>query len=802
MRFKMTAALCVTLATGCGDAEVQKPPENLYHVTVRRTSYGIPHIKADTLGSLGFGLGYSGAEDFICTLADQIIKVRSERARIFGPGDQDSNIDSDLSYLALGVYALAESEFPKQPETIRELVTGYAAGYNHYLKSTPSANLPAPCTGAEWVKPITATDLAAYYFDLSLRGSAVPLLSLIANAQPPAMQVKNAPQPVLPDFRHLDLGSNGWALGSDRTESGKGMLLANPHFPWEGELKFYESHLTIPGMLDVYGAGLLGTPVVSIGFNKDVGWTHTVTPASHFTLYKLTLAPGDPTSYMVDGQPRAMTSTEFSVPVKNPDGSIADVSRTFWRTHHGLMVAGSGLTWGATTAFSYRDANLDNVRLGEQWLRMDMATSVDDLKAVQAEVHAIPWVYTMASDKDGKALFIDASRVPNLSPETESAYAQALINDPLTKLVADSGGILLDGSISRDEWVTSNEPNAAGLVPVADAPTLSRSDFVMNANDPPWLANPAEPLLGYPMIYGPARAVPSPRTRMNLVMLTEMGMNAAPGPDGKFSLAELQDVVLSNRGITAEALRAAVVARCGGATTVTVDGQPVDITAACNALSGWDGRYNLDSAGAVLWREFLVTFAVTDIDTGGALYAVPFDPDNPLTTPNTLAPPPAMGDDPILVALGRSVNMLTQAGLAENTTLGDAQFTRKGSTVIPIHGGGYRDGVTNITGFGRNDSTLLPKLEQATVLSPRTGLTSEGYLINNGTSFIMTLEFTAAGPNARAMLSYSESSDPASPHFADQTQLFSDKAWRPALFTEEEIAADPNLTTKVLQGNP
>src|SRR5262245_40664712 len=124
MRFRMTAALCAVLATACSNAEVPNPPVSQYHVTVRRTSYGIPHVKADNLGSLGFGLGHSGAEDFICTLADQIIKVKSERARTFGAGEQDANIDSDLSYLGLGVYALAESEFPKQPEPIRELVTG------------------------------------------------------------------------------------------------------------------------------------------------------------------------------------------------------------------------------------------------------------------------------------------------------------------------------------------------------------------------------------------------------------------------------------------------------------------------------------------------------------------------------------------------------------------------------------------------------------------------------------------------------------------------------------------------------
>ena len=31
------------------------------------------------------------------------------------------------------------------------------------------------------------------------------------------------------------------------------MLLANPHFPWEGALRFWEVHLTVPGEVDVYG---------------------------------------------------------------------------------------------------------------------------------------------------------------------------------------------------------------------------------------------------------------------------------------------------------------------------------------------------------------------------------------------------------------------------------------------------------------------------------------------------------------------------------------------------------------------
>ena len=41
------------------------------------------------------------------------------------------------------------------------------------------------------------------------------------------------------------------------------------------------------------GVILGGIPMVVIGFNKDVAWTHTVTTAVHFTTFRLALDPGD-----------------------------------------------------------------------------------------------------------------------------------------------------------------------------------------------------------------------------------------------------------------------------------------------------------------------------------------------------------------------------------------------------------------------------------------------------------------------------------------------------------------------------
>ena len=83
--------------------------EHTYEATVRRTTHGVAHVLADDYGSAGFGLGYAFAEDHLCTLADQVIKVRSQRARYLGPGALSANINSDFAHLALDVMGTADA---------------------------------------------------------------------------------------------------------------------------------------------------------------------------------------------------------------------------------------------------------------------------------------------------------------------------------------------------------------------------------------------------------------------------------------------------------------------------------------------------------------------------------------------------------------------------------------------------------------------------------------------------------------------------------------------------------------------
>ncbi len=755
-----------------------------YSAKITWTTYGIPHIEADNLSSLAFGQGYAFASQNICILADQIVKVRSERSYYFGAGEADANITSDLGYKALRVYSNAVEGISQLPDDIQDASKAYAAGYNKYLADTGLDNLPPECQGAEWVKPIDSTDLLAYHLSLTLLASGEQMISYIVDAKPPTSQ-KSASSPKLPldlpDFRNLGMGSNGWGIGKELSATGRGALLANPHFPATGPLKFHESHLTIPGELNVYGGSLYGTPLVLVGFNEHIAWTHTVAASNHFTLYRLTLVDGDPTSYLYDGAPRQMTSETAEIQVKGEDGVYETVSHTFWRTHYGPIV--TTLPWTTESAYSMKDANDMNLEFLSQWLAINRAENLEELKDAFRNHDGIPWVNTMYADDQGNAFYIDGTRVPHLSDATIAEFK----SDPLATVMYGTYGIVaLDGSKSANEWQGDIGP---GLVPFEKAPKLERADFVANSNDSHWLSNPEEPLEGYSPLFGPEKTVRSLRTRMGLTLLDD-----AAGDDGLFSMEDIRDALLSNRGKLGELVKDDLVAHCTTTSEISLPGEsePTDLTAACTALAGWDGRVNLNSTGAQVMREF--SSYLTD-----NLFSIPFDPADPVNTPAGLAPAQGTGADQALVALGHAVAGLSSAGIDPAAPLGDIQFTLKNDEKIPIHGGLGSSGAFNIVGYSDPSSkrTLLPEMEAMGILNPGTGLHDEGYLINFGTSFAFALEFTDDGPRAEGIVTYSQSSDSSSEHFGDQTKHYSGGQLRPILFNSEDIAAS-TLSTEIV----
>src|SRR5690606_22647018 len=117
--------------------------------------------------------------------------------------------------------------------------------------------------------------------------------------------------------------SNGWALGPTYTTSGHAMLLANPHAAWfDSASTFYEAHISLP-TVSIYGATLVGFPVLLIAFNDHLGWTHTANTLDGCDTYQITPAGGTvDAGYLLDGTVHAYDVVTQTLTVKGADGQM------------------------------------------------------------------------------------------------------------------------------------------------------------------------------------------------------------------------------------------------------------------------------------------------------------------------------------------------------------------------------------------------------------------------------------------------------------------------------------------------
>lgn len=767
-----------------------------YEAEIRRTTHGVAHIRGASLPDVVFGQAYAIAGDHLPTIADQLLKTRSGRAAHFGPGENDQHVNSDFGYLAMGIEAWAERMLATQPDRIIEVVHAYAAGLNEWLQVNGTEGLPDWCRGAAWIRPVDALDLFGLYADMALMASGRNVAQFVGAAQPPGGPAVHHPDGPLIPTDHP--GSNGWALGGDATVDGRGIVVANPHFPWYGDGRFWECHLTVPGELDVYGVCLVGAPGVQIGFNRDVAWTHTFSAGNRFNFYSLTLDPDDPTRYVFGDETREITHHDHSIRVLNTDGSTGTVDRRMWASHYGPMLDVPLLGWSSGTAFSLADANHGNDRFLAQFLAMDAATDVGSLRDTVRQHQGLPWVNTLAADRHGDAWYADMSTTPKLSTAADEAFDEAASSDPLTMLFITQRVALLDGSDPANEWVEDPRAIAPGLVAVDDLPESTTRGIVFNSNDPYWVTGPDLRLDRHPAFCGLYRRPLSSRTRANGRTLAGDGVVSPTGQGGFWTMADMERALLGNHSLVADQLLDAVAERCASS------GEP-DLVNAAGILTRWDHRYDLESRGGVLWREFLAGFDDATLRGGGNLFSVPFDPSDPLNTPKGLAAAPASGPDPVLTAMRAALDALRSVDIEPDAPLGEVQFIERSGQRIPLHGGFEVEGIINVVSpngsMARSDlEPPVPSGQPIPGRTERTGLTSTGYPCTYGASMVMVVGFDDEGPVARGLLTYGQSGDPDSPHHADQMQEFSAKRLRPLLFHDRDIEADPHLRTEWVTG--
>ncbi|QDX26717.1 penicillin acylase family protein [Sphingomonas suaedae] len=737
----LAGAVGIALAVG-GVAEAKR-----YDATIVRTTHGIPHITAKDWRGAGYGVGYAYAQDNLCMIAEEFATVAGERSLHFGPKESATlgfqtvdNLSSDLFFRsAIDLPALRRG-VRSQGRAVLELTQGYVAGYNRYLRDIGTQGVPEACRGKAWVRPITADDVLRLNEKQMLLASSLNFAPAIANAAPPGTQPPTKTSAAMPDPAKFAIASNGWAFGGDVTANGRGMVIGNPHFPWHGPSRFWEMHITVPGKMDTAGVGIAGSPFPTLGFNRDIAWTHTVTAARHFTLYQLTLDPKDPTAYLVDGKSEKMKAQTISVPM--PDGA-APVERTLYSTRFGpvIVIPQAMANWTKGMAFTLRDANSGNQRGIGTWLRIATAKTVGEVRAAVGETLGIPWVNTIVADRHGDALHADVTAVPNVSAAKAKACATPL--SPVVARVAT----LLDGSKSACDWDVAPGTPVPGLMPASDQATYLRRDYVANMNDSYWLSNADAPHKMLAPILGEAEKPVSLRTRSGF---TETRALIA---GGKVDHARAKDMTFANKSHAALLALKPVLALCAG---------KAEVAEACAALGKWDGRYDLDSRGAWLFDRFWMKAGRLP-----GIWAVPFDLEDPINTPRDLVTGGETGVK-LIAALTAAADEVAKAGIALDARWGDVQYAQRGADRIPVHGGDGELGVLNVQ-----------------ISEPAPG----GVTPRHGSSYVQIVGFDENGPVADTILSYSQSPNPASPWYADQTRLYSEKRWVRFPFTPAQIEA-------------
>ncbi|MGN6252406.1 MAG: penicillin acylase family protein [Marmoricola sp.] len=767
-----------------------------YRATIVRTPHGIPHITAGDFGSLGFGSGYATMRTSACTLADVLITARGARSRWLGADKRyddrvsmaGTNLQSDALVTDLHdrrvVEHLLADPVAGPGREARAMVRGYAAGVDAYLRDIGGAGHlhDRACRGKPWIRPdVRPIDIWYGVYLANILASAGHFLPQIVDATPPsptdpglpalASSARFArPPAVLPSRDALlkglgkdpasPFGSNATAVGRDVTSTHRGMLLGNPHFPWVGRYRFTQQQLTIPGRYDVAGASLIGSPVVNIGWNSQVAWSHTVSTAYRFTPYEYRTV-GSPTTYLTTDGLQQLDHRIVHVKVLRPGGRVGTVTEDMYRTPQGYVIDDPAelMGWTPVSFFALRDANGEQLRTIDTFLQMGRARSVRDLLHQQDAGGGMPWVNTIAADRTGHVMYADHSVVPDVSDDLADRCMT-----PIGRVLQQVAGLPgLDGTRATADCAWGNDVDAErpGIFGPAHLPVAFRDDWVVNANDSYWLPNPKQPLEGYARIIGCERCVRTLRTRMVYHYVLDRIAH------GRVTPASLRGTEHQNRVFGGELMSqgGALVQLCRNAVAAADQG-------ACTALARWDRHSDVGSRGNQVFEAFvshLSTNGLLGIVPGPSIWKVPFDAADPVGTPRELDPSSSAAQD----AMRAGVADLRAHHVAFDATWGSLQVAGdRGAPLIPL-GGGLGDQAGNANALASADP-----LSHRDHYKP----------VSFGSSHIQAISFLDHGRvDARTILTYGQSEDPRSPWSSDQTRMFAHKRWVHFPFTAREI---------------
>jgi acyl-homoserine-lactone acylase len=585
---------------------------------IRRDIYGVPHIVASSEAAAAFAHGHATAEDHLPGLARGFLRARGEEAAQFG----EAYLASDFRNQEFRIYEAARDYFHKLPPLSQAIYDGYAAGYNLFLSQHRQK---AP----EWATLITGIDVLAHcrlvlLLDFSVYWRVWEKLD--------------------DSFKK---GSNAWAIGRELSSSGHGILLANPHLPWEGSHLFHEAHIYVPNRINVSGAALVGFPFIGIGFNENLGWSLTVNQCASQDIYELKLDPRDSTRYLYEGQSLPLISRTLKVEVRTSSGREIR-TKNVWSSHQGPVIR-----IGSDKAYALKSANLEQLNFLTQWNMMAKAKSLSEFRAA-LNIQGIPMFNIAYADRDGNTFYLYNCRTP-IRPQGYNWRAA------------------IPGDSSNTEWYA--------IYPIAELPQLTnpKGGYVQNANNAPWYTNLKDPI--------DSRKFPGYFIDEGLDLRGQISLQMLEGYQ-KVTVEQVKADKHNEKLLLAERIKPSLLEIARGR---TLDG--IDLTPAVEVLKTWDNRAGADSVGAVLfyvwWNEYKFSTK--------RWFASPWNSQEPLSTPRGIG-------DPLraLQALAKAVRDVTQQYGSISVSWGTVFRFRRGSLDLPIGGAPNETGAFRTISYRRD----------------------------------------------------------------------------------------------------
>ena len=316
--------------------EIERWNHRAKNTEIIRDDFGVPHIYGKTDADAVFGMLYAQCEDDFNSVERNYIWAIGRLAEVEGEKALYSDVRANL-YMTQEEAIL---NYENSPKWLQELCIAFADGINFYLKNHPEVT-PKLITHFEPWMPM-------YFSEGSIGGDIerVSTKKIRDFYEPQTNQKKLAISEGLIRLKDNEpRGSNGFAIGGEKTASGNAMLLINPHTSF-----FFigESHVVSEEGLNAYGATTWGQFFIYQGFNEKNGWMHTSTGTDIIDEFKETIVKtNNKIHYKYGEKMLPIDSVEVTLKYTTNTG-ISSKDFTLYRTHHGPITHAEEEHWIST----------------------------------------------------------------------------------------------------------------------------------------------------------------------------------------------------------------------------------------------------------------------------------------------------------------------------------------------------------------------------------------------------------------------------------------------------------------------